>query len=578
MPNTSWVLNDFSGQDTKAPTLYLELEGVSERFVLSQFSMTFAINEIPRAACLVAIGRDGRRQGAGKAATIHQFGVQLGQMRRAKVYFTPSGPWEPVGSKRWKGTKVIFDGYYVGLAYRKISDKVQPVLHLIHWLCDLGFSSVLSAYQFPGNPTSLVFPLAQPPLAGAGEGTPPKYVGPMAGFELIHPNVKSDLWGGIKAMLYALADEDKFNILCGSPLSGSGEKKSNVRAQAALQRIEGAGVDAKGKAAAGALKYQYGRPLKLDTQGISLVEEGVSLSICSQQQCQEQLSQSTFWDMVVGIYGPMFNFAIVPMVDRALVVADCPTFRKAWKVVGAGEYDDFDLSGMISQPLQGVGVYGEYNTMSGYNVSELAQGGNVCIGGHYAAKAPSPSRDTPDGAWMVVAAPAWLASVPWAAMYTGDTSGLLGENPSQSCTTPCKGQESEDPSPSEINKSGLSRLCTSYAKAVYQLNTMRGRGAPLSGKLRFDIAPGSVIKIESKSEAVDLQGCDQLAVDMFASVQRVSCNINAEAKSAGTSFQLTHLRTSRENTDERTSTDAHPLFGSDIYNGGPLVDKDWAFK
>ena len=58
---------------------------------------------------------------------------------------------------------------------------------------------------------------------------------------------------------------------------------------------------------------------------------------------------------------------------------------------------------------------------------------------------------------------------------------------------------------------------------------------------------------------------------MYGQVVRVTYEIDAENRTARTSFMLSHLRTEKENESDATSIDRHPLFGDSVVAGSPLV-------
>jgi hypothetical protein len=68
-----------------------------------------------------------------------------------------------------------------------------------------------------------------------------------------------------------------------------------------------------------------------------------------------------------------------------------------------------------------------------------------------------------------------------------------------------------------------------------------------------------------------LAGQDDLAISMYGQINRVTVEINAESRTASTSFVITHLRNQTENSDPRTSIAQHPLYGSNVTLGVPLV-------
>ena len=565
MSNENWAWTDFAADDA----LYVEIECLGT-FQVVQYSSSFAVNEIPRAVCMLAIGRDARTS---KYARLHSTGMNLQQMLKAKVFFRPRGAWDTDGTN-WPGTKkCVFEGFYVGMAYTKITGKMQPTLHLIHWLADLGFSSTLSANQHPSNPTCLVTAAVTPsvePINTSGLGEQGVLVGCDVANTVIEKWVeRGDLWHGIKEMFYQYAQIDRFRLGKITDEEGGGTKTDNNRALNALKKFECSTESCP------SLGYKYAYPMELDTKGGRLVADSCGKAI-SESLCQS-FAASTFWDQLVGVYCPMFCMTVIPMVDRALVVADTPAYNVPWqKTIKAGDYDNIDLSGMISRPLQGVGVVSNYATLAGTgrtDNSDSSDNTELNVGGTYAES----SVHKGDGTWMVIPAPAWLEGAAQVGVYSGVSCGIDKKVASNSSTTATDTGKADDPTPVDIiSGDSLSKLFSAYAHAVYVTNMLRGRSASISGKLRFDIAPGSIVQIETKAENF-ADGSDALATPMIAYVERVSVNINAEARAANTTFQFSHVRTSRENTLPRTMVTEHPLYKGSIYNGAPLVDDEWLF-
>ena len=551
----NWAYNDFAQKGA------LELEVAGKIYHVAQMTMTFAVNEVPKCTCLVAIGADARTL---KQATIHVEGPLLSQMLPAKVTFRPKKEWNVRGTP-WGKEQVIFDGYYVGLAWRKISNKVQAVMHLTHWLIDLSHSSTLSKNSHPSNPTSLVAPAVMPSL-DTGAGVQPNYVSYLVGHEAIKNKVRTDLWEGIKTMLCNLADVNKFEPGCGAVLGTGSADKVNTVAKKALRRIQGPGGDC-------SLAYDTdmgGFKLPLNTQGVPLVPEACADAITT--QTMESWAHLTFWDTIVGVFCPMFNMAIIPQVDIATVVADVPALNRTWiKNIKVEEFDAFDLTGMVSKPLAGVAVYGEYESMTGWEKTEVGKGNNICIGGQFVEDAQTPS----DGQWLVIKSPSWLRTVTKAGLYAGSTTGVLRRGVSNTGPTPADPGRSVDQTPGEILPK-LRNLYNEFARSVYVANMLRGRGATISSKLRFDIAPGSIVEMTQIPDT-PLKGVDAMAANLYGHVTRVTCNINAEAAMAGTTFHMTHIRTPREMfINKRTFVTEHPLFGPNVYVGSPLI-KGWVF-
>jgi len=553
----NYVYTDLSTKKS----LVLEVEGAGE-FEVTQFSSSWAANEIPTAAVMLAIGRDARDPK--KKAAIHDKGKKLKQMQKATVWFTPKGEYDR-GVKWPSGRKKIFDGYFTGFAYRKISGKVHVVGNLIHWLAALGFSSALTQNGHVSNPTMLNASAVLQSLVAAGASNLP-YITLSVAMQICADDIQQDLWKGIKNVFCALA-----NIPTMSPTGsedecgGSGNPKPNDAAQYALGKIEGPASECD-------VPYKWGVPLVLDTLGISIAEEGIAMAIGNEMA--ESYAGVSFWDKLVGQMCPMFGMAVVPMVDSAVIAADCPAYNaNVWRTIKVDDYDSFDMTRELHRPLRAVGVIGSFSSQTQPGVNTSPEGDFRAIGGCYAED----SVEAGDGMILYVSAPPWLQIMNTAGAYVGGTQGMSKEKATPSATTPgLPGDADVETTADGTVGNKVNRLYTRYAHEVYVNQMLRGQTGGFSGKLRFDIAPLSMVKIQAASEKFIGPGQDDLAETLVGCVQRVTISINAEAGMAGTTFVLSHVRTEAENRLPRTSATEHPLFGKSIHGGGkhgsPLVD------
>ena len=114
-------------------------------------------------------------------------------------------------------------------------------------------------------------------------------------------------------------------------------------------------------------------------------------------------------------------------------------------------------------------------------------------------------------------------------------------------------------------------------------NAINGRGGSFDSKLRFDIAPGSIVELDkgmdpavTKNKAAGAY--KELPGNVVVQVSRVSHNINAESPMAKTTFQCVHLRTKEELINDkigRYSIDNH-VFLDGKYLGAPMIE-NWKF-
>jgi hypothetical protein len=560
---------------------------------VAQVTASWAVNELPRAVCLLAMGRSTATL---DPANIHRTGRPKA-MTPAQITFHPRGRYDR--SRDWPdGPKVVFDGFFAGFAYRKVGGKVQVVANLLHWAAALGFSSAVSSAVHAANPTALNAAAVLPSLAAAG-ARQVHYVSELAAAETAAPVIATDAWGALKAVFCGLANTPTQALTFHPDCDADGRSYAvNSAALAALARVEGPGL---GNVAD--RPYKYGVPLQLPAAvtGVPSILRAVTRYVG--ETMVEAYANTTFWDKLVGDFCPQFGLAFLPAVDYALVAADTPAYNQgAWRTLEVFDYDSLDQSADLDRPLRAVGVTVGYASTTGA-IIDAGQAGPVRpefgrVGGCFAADSVAPG----DGALLVVKAPEWLGQVT-CPPGAGESLGLTTGRAARTATTP-QGAATGDPTLSADPQS-LSAVCGIYAHAVYVGYALRGRSGVASGKLRFDVAPGSIVRIRPSPErfvgkltnkltaAAGFDGLtgalgpgekgtpDALAVPLVGCVQRVTVTINAEAGMAGTTFLLTHLRSEDENHEDRTSVTEHPLFGKSIHGGGrhgsPLVT-DYAFE
>jgi hypothetical protein len=554
--------------EPNAVILEVDTESGPMQFRLSQYSATFACNEIPQASCLVAVGRDFRRLAEELSldtmAPIHQFAPLLEQMLPARVYgnirgeMLPSTEKYPDG-KDWDPIQaILFSGYLVGHSRRKINGKIQPVLHLIHKTVDLTHSSLLSSRIHPQSTQSLLTPACFLATTGAGAQRPAT-LGDLVARQSLVGFIETDMWAGIKDFLVALTKDRTIDVggmsICADPTQLTyTDVRSNVRAKEALEIMEGP-------------TYVYGVPIKMRTFGLQSIPDCVSDAICALSFAA--VEQTTYWDFLVSKFLPEFSLVFIPLADRALIVPDTPALNQTWRAeIRPDDYDEISSDSNMGLPLRQVVVYGSARFSTNSDMPSVP-----VASGQYTADQVSAS----DGMIMSVGAPKWLEKLTIIKDVTTTTANIKDQKAiSSSAAGAPKSSDIVGPV-----KDVLDNMCyafTAYAHTLLVANTLKSRSCTISGKLRFDIGPGSLVKISPKGELF-LDGLDSSETVMYAHVARVTVNINAEGPIANTIFQLTHVRTENENDpvdSPRTCVDRHPLYkgaadGHEDFLGAPLV-------
>jgi hypothetical protein len=537
---------------------------------ISSLSLNFGMNKIPVANCTLAVGRNTSTANLTQAA-IHSSADDFVSTRPAQIILRPSGAFG-TGKGLWDtaGDTVIFDGYVAGLGYRRTERTAVPVVTLTHWIADMAFSSILSESSHPANPAR--FRWINNPAGGvvAVPDSLDEFVSTHVRRELLQPENfmggKGDMWGKVLHPMFAdLSDKDV--------LWKFGEddcitmKDVNESLQLALKRIEtsnGGNSDEPGTDYKVGAKSPYYMPLQLE-QGFIPNLVANSLYAFLHKMTLDSYFNSTAWDKIAGELAPALYFSIIPRVQTATVAPFVPGLRQTYrKSIDFRDVSDWSSSFNSIRPLRAVGVL-PTNLMSQAGESPGVPV-NV-LGGCY-----SPGPKNRPGMVIYKTPPRWLDQVP---LHSHDPD--LNNAASRSSTTPQAPQAPPAGAPPLTPADAMNSMQNYYGKSaryMFAQEMLRGRSAVLQGKLRFDIAPGSTVKIINTPQKF-LQN-DKLAVNFVGSVTRVGVIIDAENATASTSFQIDYLRTEAENKENSTSIDGHPLYEvppgfKEPYTGAPLL-------
>ncbi len=552
------------------------LEVAGKEYLCSHVTLNFALNSIPSASCVLAIGRDMRSL---EPALIHSTADELTYLLPAKIYLEPSGAWSTDDSVetegRWDeaGRQVIFDGYLTGRSLQKSRGQIQPSLHLIHWLSDMSFSSTISNQSHPGNPSRFRWKAIYGPRGVASQARSSFVWEHIKPFLFSSDAITKDFWTeSLFQMFGDLAEGDAldtelFEDQC------RGVSKQNFESQKALARFETSHTNQE----VVGTNYRVGssssffKKLPLLSGAIDVkIAEAIG-SYCNAQEL-DSFFNSTMWDTLIGAFSAAFAFAVVPKVQTAMVVPYVPGYRTAFdqefsngKVLDIRDISTMESSALIQRPLRGVGVI---QSGMGDTTGAFQRDAYTTLGGCFA-----PSDDA-RGMVIYKAPPPWLAQVPshahaglGLALAPAPGCAMVPVAPAGTRALLAAAGAAGGPV-AVVNNS--KDYYVAAARYFYNQEVLRGRNAVVSGKLRFDLAPGTTVRLINA--APPFLPNDQLSQDMVASVTRVSISLSADPAGAGTTFQLDHVRTARENEGDATSTPDHPFY-TETFSGTPLVDQ-----
>lgn len=515
-------------------------------------SATFGLNSIPTATLTVAVGY--RADSGGKIkATIHDAKNKLRPRDKAVVTLTITTGTNP-DKKMETGTFVIFEGMLAGIGYQRAHNNANYTLQLVHWLDELNNSSALNGNWFPNAPhdmaTNAAFYALSMSEGGVGAGNPDDEWSSVPTIDINNDvvnkgNIEEDMWGKvIKPLFEKIADY---------PLPDAADT-SNQAALTALSRMPGVAPAV---------------PLPLDLSGLDSHDIELSIKTALTKDALDSFAYTSFWGKIVGEYASQFFFAISPGIEHAVAVPFFAGLRwqegKGLKIE-ADEYSYANFNANMTQLLESVMVFWPSQTDP-----MLGMGGEVDTTADFAfpvAAYPPEDGTNKPGLKLFKEPPTWLSNVsPWP-IFSGATTGIKGKQPGD-CLAPQTGEKNPPPDwlppakAAEELKS--SDVCNRFAHHWYKTEFLSQRYGELSGKLRFDIAPGSIVRIEMPIKEIGSDGY------MIAAVNQVSYSINAERALAGTSFALSYVRTVDEDNDEKITHASAPLYkGNTGWFGGSL--------
>lgn len=230
------------------------------------------LNEIPRATCALAVGRDATALAAGvpsaaAVSVVHVLERYLDRHVPARVYVrartvAAAGAGDLADNAPYPDEWVLaFDGFTTGPTHRAADGDARAVLHLTHFTGALAFSSTLSKEVHAGSAIPATLHVAAFPQVTSGVGLPLTPFGAASAALAGGPTLYADFWGyqvpagvdgrtpqnlGVKGFLDQLARTDLFAWdtlrrsdlnarACTAPLPVD---LKNYRALFALARIE----------------------------------------------------------------------------------------------------------------------------------------------------------------------------------------------------------------------------------------------------------------------------------------------------------------------------------------------------
>jgi len=514
---------------------------------------TFGLNSIPVAQLVVATGKNAQTD---ELASIHKNKGRLKHGTEVTVRLTVTNHDGQL-DKIEQGTFVIFHGRFAGIGYQRSYDAASYTIHLVHWLDYLNHGSMVNGNWFPGAPYDLAQNALYTALGPAQEGNAGLRGDPTpqidANRKIVNwANIRKDLWGEVIKPI--------FKKIAAWPLPhyqdmAQGGEENNKLVLEALEKMPGDGA-------------KYYSNLRLDMEGLQSENVAESIRLALGKDAMDSFAYTTFWNKLVGEYAPQFYFAISPCTEYALPIPFFAGLSTPWKTIKSDEYNYANFNASMMLNLESVDIFYPVQSSTGYQIGPSASNAPVVSFRTPMGWYPPQDQQNRRGYKLLKEPPTWMTNLFPGPAFAARSTGIGAEG--KDVCVPDRGDK--NPPNKFFNGSGAnyeakkSGALTRFAEHWYKTEVLYQRHGELSGKLRFDIAPGSIIAIETPE--YDLDKKDKL----HATVTQVSYAINAETAQAGTSFTLAHIRTEDENEDQFLTANKPPLYRV-AWRGAPLAEK-----
>jgi hypothetical protein len=603
-----WALTDLSQDpdnftESKIAALIVTKDkdgrDLSTYLPISSLQMEYALNSIPRINLICPLGK---RADNGELSPVYG---QIENMKRmARIAVISQGDWRDWSPEGKDGQKIpwsvnassnatLFTGYVVHLNFRREAKSIALQITASSQLIDLTMSAVGNSTVLPGSPTDLLTQLNE---RGGGIRTDSS---PYSVSTDVLFRMKVDMADGLLNSMLTIASEPL-------QLHVGQTRRDDQKNARAIEVIKGSpgfsswgwkGIGLSSGFTATVRNYVKPYPIQIPLTSSS------KLATIIGRQFNSSVAGASFWDVLVGAVLPQIGMALIPMANFAVVAPVMPLNRKHAVTIGTNEYVDWHAPTMSQRPLRAVALYGRSTTGAGTDRQTFNTAGSF-----YPVEAlEGDPEEITDGQWMFAPLPPWLDDV-----INHNATRLLGlpkdrqlmSTPVLSSTTVAEPEiQGQAQLVNEVvPQEELIQSVTEYAEAsgryaqmLYVANVLRGRDGMLTGKLRFDIAPGCTIKIKGTDNYIDptknedaagerSEGGNldlvrdvppptgnKLSHDCLAFVNKVTITIDSQSARATTSFVLSNIRTVDENNSRRFSLTEHPFFGENFFEYAPIV-------
>jgi hypothetical protein len=544
---------------TKVVGSKLQLTAVindTERYDIVSYSSSFEINSIPSGSVMLPVGR---ALDTGLPAEIMAKFNNFTAKQKIKIYlavqFDPTVYGAGLEAFVGQAEQLIFEGYITGAILKRTGTSLHIVAHFVHWLSDLNNASVFSGTSHVSNPVALYDLGAEEAYAGVGAGggagvdatSACSFAVEEGHWSIVSTAVNliqgtSDIWkDAMQPFLTCLLSKDSLNPKIQQWFNSDQAKQKRLRA---LNQIVSGGLVLDPSFTDPAIPYSMSKGIR---DGIKNTD-----------------ANSTVWGLLLGYWGPGYFFAVCPRVTDAILAPLVGSYRNAkgdYKTVEANDYYSIDLNLSARQSIGAIGMRAPTTTQVG--IAALSNELSDWPGVYPTLKNDD---DRYNGVFLSREMPFWLTQV------TFEPPSINPATPPSTAfappVVPGAGIGNAITAAARIAQLGALQqtLAERFARFFYVNEVFNNRSCDVSGKLRFDVCPGTTLKVQAIALDTSTSGVDRF----YGQVIRVSYTIDATQGTASTVFTLSNLRTESEVADKVFSIEKPPLYAT-AWSGDKLI-------
>lgn len=536
---------------------------------LSACVISYALNSIPSASVTFALGTTTTTKGDYQKTFQQLLEAIAVRPKKVQVWVT---------EQLFVGRSVtkVFEGNTGGFGWIRSGVETSLILQLRHWLHWLHAASALTTAMHPSSTgdfaRAAIESVRLDSLAVSTGHEQAGWVDGQGDPINLTEAVETDIWG--KLIHPFLTDIVNSQQVEEHPLAEENaylEKETN-EALAKTNVIEAFGAPPL------ALAF-------LSAAGTPRIAKEVTAArvfIAIQQMAKSNFHQTTLWAKIVGDFAQQFLFDVVPMVDKAFIVPGIGAYRgKYVTTIGLSEQQNVELSGEISQYIRGVVL--PFNNEIDTGIKDLSD-----VPFFVFDKAYATYMSHLPGSLLFVPPPFWLADVsghvsnaaegqavtpaPDGTLPTAPVNTTMDEQP----TAPVPDADKPAVQISQALRDNQS-MANAWAHQVFNNELLKTRTGTIITQPRFDIAPGSHVRIALPKELqLQLQtiedGNGNVTTEpnyLFAKVVQTVVAFDAQKQQAATTFVLSHCRTSAEDKLDDFSIIEPALYNAG-WTGGPI--------